>query len=153
MWKPGSSISPLFKRFLPYLKKKRVLIPAILILMFVMLDQLGRPKTIIGEFQTGAIDGVESRGVWFENANVVLPTIFAIGHNNDYIIAKQHPCGLMDSIHRSVTNYFIIPVHIKDKYWIEKEVIGPLTKEAFEQKSRELHLEQVGFNKVFKEVE
>ena len=157
MWKRGSSISPLFERFPPFLKRKRVLIPLALILVFLMLDQLGRPKTIIGSFQTGTIDGVGSRGVWFETGagilGVVPATVFAIGHNDDYIIAKQHPCAQMGTPNKSVTNYFIVPVHVKDKYWIEKEIIGPLTKAVFDQKRKDLHLEHVSFDMVFKDVE
>lgn len=55
--------------------------------------------------------------------------VFAVGHNKDFIIAKQHPCeGLephlidLDSLkpNKTITNYYIIEVLKGEKYRLHK---------------------------------
>lgn len=64
--------------------------------------------------------------VWFENKTqksiicsvdgnignaVIEETVFAVGFNNDFIIAKQHPAAKNDSIKKyEITNYYIIDI-------------------------------------------
>ena len=73
---------------------------------------------------------------------VVGATVFAVGANNRYIVAKQHPI-YSDQIHfdHAVTSYFIVDrmltATLRDR---TKGVVGPLTKEQFEQKARTMEL-------------
>ena len=63
----------------------------------------------------------------------VEPRVFAVGANSRHIVAKQHPGGA-----KNVTNYFIIDLRVDSP--MNTGVIGPLTAEAFSEKSRDLAL-------------
>src|SRR5579872_1181470 len=65
------------------------------------------------------------------------PTVFAVGYNKDYIIAKQHPYNA-----KNITNYFILPIDPKRKSkWGDNfGLIGPLTLEQFNDEKRELNM-------------
>ena len=85
---------------------------------------------------------------------VVNPTVFAIGHNEEFIIVKQHPEKSPYQPDKSITNYFIIPLKDKIAESEEKNVIGPMTKEEFEKKREELGVpKSLTFTKVFEELE
>jgi hypothetical protein len=85
---------------------------------------------------------------------VIVPaTVFAVGFNNQYLIVKQHPRVFPDPPNKKVTNYYIIPNHKTIPPNIDKEVIGPLTLEQFNQKRKELNIESIQFTKVIKELE
>ena len=77
---------------------------------------------------------------------VVNPTVFAVGHDEQYIIVKQHPLyipKLGDPPHskdfmpqRDITNYYIVPRHQpKPPFW---EIVGPLDSAQFVEKHTEL---------------
>lgn len=69
-------------------------------------------------------------------------TVFAVGWDGRYLIAKQHPNG-----DRSKTNYFIVDARNDTPYRSADEVaIGPLTEFEFQQKSIEMKLPK--FSKV-----
>jgi hypothetical protein len=57
------------------------------------------------------------------------PYVFAVGHNDGFIVAKQYPViyGLEDKVDVKTTNYFIIDM-AKESYNHQEGVIGPLTK-------------------------
>jgi hypothetical protein len=85
--------------------------------------------------------------------NVLDATVFAVGADDRYIVAKQHPVSA-DQVHfdRSVTNYLIVDrmltATLRDR---KTGVIGPLTKEQFEQKAAALQLPN--FTKTFPKLE
>lgn len=59
------------------------------------------------------------------SSTLIEPYIFAVGHNEDYLIAKQHPTTGFEGgyqIHTDTTNYYIIDVY-KEK----DKIFGPLT--------------------------
>jgi len=67
---------------------------------------------------------------------IIEATVFSVGYNNSYIIAKQHP-----SNNRDITNYFLLPINKKDKHWGDNfGLIGPLTLAQFNEKERELNI-------------
>jgi hypothetical protein len=69
------------------------------------------------------------QGSW---APVVAPAVFAVGSNDHYIVAKQHPAG-----DTTVTNYFIVDVQTTvSPGYSAKGVIGPLSQSAFEQEGK-----------------
>jgi hypothetical protein len=80
--------------------------------------------------------------------------VFAVGHDDDFIIAKQHPTSGFENdfkINTSVTNYYIIDTDKKLKT-LEQKVIGPLTKEQFNQKRNELKIDKIKFDMTYPEV-
>jgi len=69
-------------------------------------------------------------------------TVFAVGWNGRYLMAKQHPDGDL-----SVTHYFIVDaMHDVAHADLEDVVYGPFTAAEFQEKSRSMHLP--GFSKI-----
>ena len=63
-------------------------------------------------------------------------TVFSVGWNERFIVAKQHP-----SNNRSVTNYFILEMARDSKFADPSaSVTGPLSASAFEEKMASLAL-------------
>jgi len=68
-------------------------------------------------------------------------TVFAVGWDGRYLVAKQHPSG-----NKSVTNFFCIDSRLDAKYAEPSDVVvGPMTEAAFQAKTVELNLP--GFSK------
>jgi hypothetical protein len=66
----------------------------------------------------------------------VEPRVFAVGRNEHYVVAKQHPGG-----DRTVTNFFIIDATRETPRSVQRDVVrGPLTEAEFERLSHELGL-------------
>lgn len=84
----------------------------------------------------------------------VPPYVFAVGHNDDFIIAKQHPAGGYETqfaIDTTVTHYYIIDMH--DKLRREyKETIGPLTRTQFDALRKRLSIESIPFDMEYPEI-
>jgi len=81
-------------------------------------------------------------------AYIIEETVFAIGYNKAYIIAKQHPFG-----ERRITNYFILPVKKGFDWKTNNGMMGPLTLNQFEQKQTELHIKSIKFTIVYSDLE
>jgi hypothetical protein len=71
---------------------------------------------------------------------VIKSTVFAVGYNEDFIIAKQHPHEFAKPIDKSITNYYIIPLKNKVSEFPDSNKIGPLTLEQFTEKRKELNV-------------
>ncbi|HMF70097.1 MAG TPA: DUF3997 domain-containing protein [Flavitalea sp.] len=94
-----------------------------------------------------SLQAVDSSGYAFD---VVPATVYAVGFNDEYIIAKQHP--LQNPENKSVTNYFIVPIGKPPKSYEHHELWGPLTIAEFEAKRKELGI-NFEFSKIFKSLE
>ena len=71
---------------------------------------------------------------------IIDATVFAIGYNDKYIIAKQHPRTFPNPPDKKITNYYILPLK-KGMDWKSKNgLIGPLTLEQFNEKCIELNI-------------
>nr|WP_315249687.1 hypothetical protein [uncultured Duganella sp.] len=70
-------------------------------------------------------------------------TVFAVGWNQNFIVAKQHPSG-----NKFVTNYFILDMK-KDAKYVDPSVTvtGPLSEEEYREKSARMLLPQ--FSRTF----
>jgi len=79
---------------------------------------------------------------------IIPETVFAAGYNEKYIIVKQHPNN-----NRSITNYFILTFAEAKERAGKDCLFIPLTLEEFEKQQKLLHLENVKFTTVFKELE
>ena len=115
---------------------------------------------IIGNYIVGWIDLEETRSIserFAKNSrgSVVLTPeyIFAVGNNERYIIAKQHPTnGFRNGfkINTKITNYFIIDASKSAQYNAEN-VFGPLDKKQFDSLRKKWNIERIEFDKKYPE--
>lgn len=73
-------------------------------------------------------------------------TVFAVGSNDRYIVAKQHPQG-----NKAVTNYFIVDKREALPTDPVRAVLGPLTATEFSVQARSIQLPK--FTKVLNSLE
>ncbi len=137
-------------------KNKSVHISLVLLLLTGCIGAASHNEKLTGRFYLLAIDDMSDMTVCHLDSiyriGIIPSTVFAVGYNDKYIIAKQHPEELT-KIDKSITNYYIIPIK-NVQYYNEKDVIGPMTKDSFENKRKELGVpETLSFTKVFKELE
>jgi len=98
-------------------------------------------EKIAGPYRLVAIDISEQMGVCYtlEKGDCIgrIPeTVFSVGWNERFIVAKQHP-----SNNRSVTNYFILEMARDSKLADPSaSVTGPLSAAAFEERVASLGL-------------
>jgi len=72
---------------------------------------------------------------------VVSYAVFAIGYNSDFIIVKNHPFTRPNSIDRTVTNYFIVPLDYDISLGkVDENKIGPFSEKEFNEKRIELKI-------------
>ncbi len=72
-------------------------------------------------------------------ALIIVGTVFAVGYNKEYLIAKQHPKS--DSgINRRITNYYILPLKDTMNWRTMNGLIGPLSFDQFNQKKIDLRI-------------
>jgi hypothetical protein len=85
---------------------------------------------------------------------VVPPTLFAIGYDDEYIIAKNHPHKFGDPVNKDITYYYIVPLKYKVHHSPDENRIGPLSEEEFKAKRKELKIsDSLTFTKIFKKLE
>ncbi|MGV8826816.1 MAG: DUF3997 domain-containing protein [Breznakibacter sp.] len=113
-------------------------------------------KRITGKYIVVWIDLSRNQGIDEEiegspgsSIGLVPEYVFAVGHNKDYIIAKQHPTSGFENgfeIDTTITNYYLIDMNAqKDK------VIGPMTKSRFDSTRIALKIQNIEFDMIFKE--
>lgn len=114
-------------------------------------------KKLNGQYYLSAIDVKEDMIIGYQDGDygigVIKEVVFAVGQNDRFIIAKQHPKDSSYNINKGVTNYFIIPFKEKIAKSVEKNIYGPLTMEEFEQKREDLNIQSVNFTILFKDLE
>jgi hypothetical protein len=112
-------------------------------------------KKVVGNYYLIAVDVIEDISLSHHkpsdggaHAEVIPPTVFAVGHDDRYIIAKRH--SLSD---RTNIDYYIVPVKADIDWRSGNYLIGPLTLEQFEQKRRELNIQSMRFTISYKDLE
>ena len=80
------------------------------------------------------------------SSDILQPYVFAVGHNKDYIIAKQYPTSGFPGfqIHSDTTNYYIIDI-LNEK----DSVYGPLTCKKFDSLRTLLKITDIPFEKTY----
>ena len=73
-------------------------------------------------------------------AGGVPPMVYAVWHNDDYIIAKQHPWNDDWEPAQNTTLYYIIPLKNPVSKFPDENFIGPLDKTEYEKKIKELKI-------------
>lgn len=110
---------------------------------------------IMGRYIVSWIDLPENQSLSLQSttnasssSEIIFPYVFAVGHNDRFIIAKQHPTNgfaggyKMDT---TITNYYIIDTKNKSRYE-EYTLYGPLTLAEFDHISANFNLLQLPFD-------
>jgi hypothetical protein len=112
-------------------------------------------KRVVGRYIVLWIDQPENQSLSIQSATsasssseIILPYVFAVGHNDRFIIAKQHPTNgfaggyKMDT---TITHYYIIDIKSKSRDE-DYQLYGPLTLAAFRRLSAYFNLLQLHFD-------
>ncbi|PXY02710.1 hypothetical protein DF185_01040 [Marinifilum breve] len=77
--------------------------------------------------------------------------VFAVGHNDEYIIAKQHPTSGFQGGYEAdttITNFYIIQMNQKTKF--ERDTVwGPLNESDFKKERSKLGIEAIEFDMIY----
>jgi len=97
-------------------------------------------KEITDDYFLFANNSLEEMSIWFHaekysNRLIVPETVFALGENGDFIIAKSHPRNIEAGINKNVTYYHIIEIDKKNT-----EQSSNLTLEQYENKRKMLNI-------------
>ena len=105
---------------------------------------------IIGDYETVWIDIPQTRSI-NKGEEIVPAYVSEIGHNSNFIIAKQQPIkqGNIVTVHTDTTNYYIITV--SNNSFQDKPVYGPLSKNSFDSLRKDLKIENIKFNMFYPE--
>ena len=115
---------------------------------------------ITGRYIVLWIDLIENRGISKEtdinsssSIQIVPEYVFAVGHNDEYIIAKQHPGGSKfggRGIDKGITNYYIVKTSKEFSNDVDK-INGPLNKKQFDSLRNYLKIETIQFDQLYPE--
>jgi len=108
-----------------------------------------------------ATDNIDDLSLCFYEPNdkdiygdIVDATVFAVGFNEKYLIAKQHPRTFPNPPDKKVTNYYILPLKNEMNWKTKNGLIGPLTMEQFKEKRKKLNIpDSLSFTIIIKELE
>lgn len=100
---------------------------------------------IIGHFNVSFVDDVNWRSVCLDNGTLIEPYVFAVGHNEKYIVVKQHPSNRNEfKIDTGVTKYFIIDISKVD--YKGNGIYSSLDKQQFDSISTILKIKNIKFD-------
>lgn len=114
-------------------------------------------EPIVAEYNIGWIDTKETRSICkgLENGDtggetVVPEYIFAVGHNDRYIVAKQHPLDSANNqmVDTKTTNYFVID-YTKHPYARQDGIYGPMNWDAYQKLKTELGIGEIAFDMIY----
>jgi hypothetical protein len=116
-------------------------------------------ERITGNYYLVAADDIEQLSLSYHTEDmediygtVVGETVFAVGFNNHYIIVKQHP-NIDFKVDKTITNYYILPLKEKINWENINGLMGPLRFNEFNQKRKELNIEDLEFTINYKDLE
>jgi hypothetical protein len=114
---------------------------------------------IVDDYYLVADDDIEQSCIAVKESKysygiIISETVFAVGVDEFFIIAKQHPCDQWHSPNKKITNYYIIPIKNKISENKYSNVLGPFPKEDFIKKREELGIDKkLDFTIIVKEME
>ncbi len=112
---------------------------------------------IVAEYNIGWIDKEETRSVCkglevgdMGGETVIPKYVFAVGHNEQYIIAKQHPIDSANNrkVDTKTTNYFVID-YTKHPYARQDGIYGPMNWDAYKKLNTELGIGEIAFDMIY----
>ncbi|HWW40119.1 DUF3997 domain-containing protein [Pedobacter sp.] len=134
------------------MKKLRLILVTFTFIISCTANEFER-KNIIGDYYLTTTDG-NKRDVYIDFKlesgdfiGVIPSTVFSVGHDDKYIIAKQHPFTYPSKVDTSITNYYILPIQ-KQTLSPELGLLGPLTFENFEAKRKKMGIVNILFENV-----
>lgn len=108
-------------------------------------------ERLVGRFAMWAVDGLSDNSVVEESEDrraarvLIPPTVFAVGFNDHFIIAKRHPKS-GHQIDRSTTEFFVVAV-------LEGQVHGPVDQGEFAALRARLGVPaSLGFSRVIEQL-
>ena len=109
---------------------------------------------IVGDYHVGWIDMHRNRSIYRKDGEVVVDaTVFAAGHQDQFIFAKHVPYYWdRDSVVRDSVRYYIIERSKSSELLQDKPVYGPLTKRSFDSLCQRLNISQVKFDMDYSEI-
>lgn len=139
------------------MKTKKIILYCVWLNLVSCIGSAAYDEPLVDNYSLNAMDVKSGMTICGLNGKyrigIMNPTVFAVGFDDEFIIAKQHPEKDME-IDRSITNYFIIPLKEKISESIEKNVVGPMTKEEFYRERKKLGVSKnLIFTKKFKDLE
>jgi hypothetical protein len=119
----------------------------IILLMFAGCMGLAMKENFFGNYYLVATDKIEDLSLCYHAnsdgdiyGDIIQATVFAIGYNEKYIIAKQHPRTFPHPPNKAITNYFILPLKQGMDWKTKNGLIGPLSLEQFNEKRKQLNI-------------
>jgi len=118
------------------------------------------PDRITGRYKVLRLlyDTLQTRSVVKEfgknssgSGETVPPQVLAVGHNQDFIIAKRHPAkfaGNHYTIDTSIIDYYIVDMNARVRSSLESE-IGPLNQQQFDSLRILYKIKDIPFNQVY----
>jgi len=104
-------------------------------------------KRIIDNYYLAATDELEGTALCYHDSSegnfydvIIGSTVIAVGYNNEYLIAKQHPRKFPYPPDKSITNYYILPLKKGIDWKNNNDLIGPLSESQFYLKRKELNI-------------
>jgi len=134
------------------------LIIAVCLIVFLFKSRTGK---LVGNFELDYIDIEDNMAIYYNDPTwggigVIDATVFAVGYNDKFIIAKQHPYSDF-RIEKSTTNYFIISIiALKSSLdeSLQYKTLGPLTESDFLEERKQLGVpKSLDFTVNFKDLE
>ncbi|MFM9839312.1 MAG: DUF3997 domain-containing protein [Cyclobacteriaceae bacterium] len=130
------------------------------LMLVVNCSGLAIKEKVIGNYYLVAADDGAGcilsyhEGDEYNYDGIIEATVFAVGWNNKFIIAKQHPRTFPHPPNKNITNYFILSINEKSDQKNGEALFGPLTLEQFNVKRKKLGVpDDLEFTKVFKDLE
>ena len=114
-------------------------------------DNRGENETIVNNYSIGWSDLISNRAILEKEKDfccniIVSDYVFAVGHNSNFIIAKQHP--YINDL--SITKFYIIDIE-KRKTGTVNSVFGPMDENEFDKKKHELNISDLKFDQTYPE--
>ena len=133
------------------------IIPIVVYLVLLGCQVQTDPDLIIGKYKAphmnrGLVHLVKEFGEKSSGAGEEIPPhVFEIGHDDNFIIAKQHPTNGFEGgylVDTSITNFYIIDMNNKFRKFLEMK-IGPLNQREFDSLRIAFHIQNIQFDLKF----
>lgn len=129
---------------------KRWIVYIVLLLGIASCGTLVYKRQITGNYYLIAVDSMEDLGVCYHNASDIYAGIgghgvYEVGNDEHFIITKKYKevprtgrDSLFTTYDKSITEYCIIPIDNTQTWDAQDNFFGPLTRQEFETKRKEL---------------
>ncbi len=138
-------------------KQLKIILPLITICVSGCFGQLSDSSSdrITGKYVVIWVNLPENQSIseqWSSSGSsqVVPEYVFAVGHNDDFIVAKQHPVSGDYEIDTKTTNYFIVDMK-RNVLTKGSNVFGPLKINQFDSLRKILQIEKIEFDQNYPE--